>query len=516
MKPSPMESTDSAHPRSFVRAAHYFSDGWPLDSLHILRMPYIRRELKQIRRSGFNTIILVVPWYGVQTSQVPVRYDEFHLSQLRLALREAERAGLKVLLRVAYAHQVMAGSSHGSIRQTQFLLTDEAVEAAWLDYFSVMDELAADYSSFLGMFVAWEELWHTFFFWQRLPLEGRQELARRSGFETFAQNRDEEGSHIPESTTLLYHRFVNTRIAELFAKARQRSSRLGVEYRVDKDLVGDGEQAAWLENEQFFDFEPQRYSYWAPFIGAENQGESLTAEAAIASLKHLLEESSRDGQYPGQVIEQFNFVDNTQQYLGKHAEISADQVGDFLASSAPLLAKYTGGYGLWSPRNYRCNILYNTAFLAAARGWEIDKGESKSGGGITLGRGGRAVQRMKPHISWVPKMYPFSELNLEISYRRRSLPMGVRLRVKLNGSDWVPLQRRRGILRAIVPIEFKTINGRGIHFEIENEGAPLTLTRVQLYHLVYRGDVRDEWNRPARYCRDIEGFNHSLQVLRGD
>lgn len=500
----------------FVLAAHYFSDGWPLDSLQVMRSPVIRRELRQIRKDGFNTIIVVVPWRSFQSSQQPVEYDRFYQSQLRLVLKEAQRAGLAVLLRVAYTHQVRLESSLNGFRWAQAMLTDPAIEAAWLDYFSEISRIGQEFDCCIGGFISWEELWHAFRVWQEQSGDANTAAARSSGYLDYLEER---GIHhdgcipckdSPEHAHFLD--FANLRMETMFERARSRWSQLGVEYRVDKDPVPSDNGIEWLDNNNFLAWEPHRYSYWAPFMGAENVGEELSAEQAEVLLRYMLDTTSEAGAFPGQVLEQFNFIDNTQKYLGTHAKIAEQDLGDFLMRAVPLLRRYAGGYGLWASRDYRMNLLFNGAFLDECRGWVLRGAvNAKSAGGVRLRSGGALLQKIEPRITWVQRNHSARELTLEIDCLPRRFASTSQVRVRLNEGAWASCTMvEKGRLTARVLADLKDVFDNGISFEVENCGRPLTLTRVFLHYETYAAGVRDVDARPAHYLDIIQEFNAQL------
>lgn len=531
----------------FLRAAHYFGDGWPLDSLMVQRQPYLTRELRALKKLGFNTIILVVPWQGFQVSHEPPAYDVLYESQLRLVLAAANAEGLAVLLRVSYVHQVMLSPTVGSLQMAERLLLHATHETAWLDYLRHVHGIAKEYDCTVGCFIAWEELWHAFRFWQLRDEDQRRELAASVGFLDFLQARNVSGvDAIPlreEPAYRYYHAFINESLRRCFEKARVAAPDLGVEYRVDKDPVYEKDDVQWLDNDFFSDWEPRRYAYWAPFMGADNVGEALSAEQALASLDFMLRSTSEGISSPSQIIEQFNYIDDTAQYAGQHAEIAAKQLPAFLRGAADLLAKHSGGYGLWAPRDYRCNILYNSAFLDSARGWSL-KDPSEDGGnsvqedaktstiksaqkpaqeriqkttgiGLALESGACATQRIKPGIPWVPRMHPFQEAKLEVQVTPGWSLKPARLRARLNEHTWVDLERTgRGRYAARVPVEFDTIRRRGLHFELENHGARVILERIWLFHLVYRVGVQTERGKASVHTAEIRRFNKRLETLR--
>ena len=510
--------SDTVHRHDeFLRAAHYFADGWPLDSLLVMRNPSLRRDLRQLRRDGYNAIIVVVPWRGFQVSQAPIAYDPFYGNQLRLVLDEARGQGLAVLLRVAYSHQILHGPSVGPIRRTQAMLVEPELRAAWMDYHREVHAIAASYSCCRGTFLSWEELWHAYTHFQSQSLKERQQAATALGYDRFEEGDDAFPPVIPEPGapgSARYHRFVNHHMVQLFEEVRSHCPLLGVEYRVDRDAVVEGDETRWVENPRFLDWEPARYSYWAPFMYAENIGETLDAPRALASLGTMLDETGVNGAYPGQVLEQFNFIENTREYQGRHAKIDEAAIGDFLAGAAPLLVERCGGYGIWAPRDYRCNVLYNSAFLDGARGWDLDAASRVDDQGVTLNGGATLQQQLEPRIAWIPRMHPFESLRLELRVRPGLLPRGRRLRARLNGGEWATLEREgRGLLGAQVPIDFDGIPADGLRFELENQGTGVTVQRVQLYHLSYAMGLRDHDGRAGPFLPALRRFNAALRKL---
>lgn len=508
--------------REFLRAAHYFADGWPLDSLLVMRNPSLRRDLRQLQRDGYNAIILVVPWRGFQVSQTPVAYDPFYADQLRLVLTEAQKLGLWVILRVAYSHQILHGPSVGPIRRTQAMLVDPVLREAWLDYHREVQAIVSPFSCCRGSFVSWEELWHAYTHLQSQGLAERQRAAQALGYDHFdVELEPQDTGHDPRAIpaagaagSARYHRFINHHMAQLFEELRQRCPQLGVEYRVDRDAVVEDGETRWLDNPRFLDWEPARYSYWAPFMYADNAGETIDAQQALDSLGRMLDETTEHGAYPGQVLEQFNFIENTREYQGRHAKIDDGAIADFLAGAAPLLVERCSGYGIWAPRDYRCNVLYNAALLDAGRGWELAGAQLHSRHGVIVQKGGRLQQQLEPRIAWIPRMHPFETLRLELRVRRGLVPRRPDLRARINGGSWAALQQdRAGLLTADVPVDFDSIPSEGLRFELENRGRRVTALRLQLYHLSYAMGLRDPHGKPGPYLSVLRRFNQSLRDM---
>ncbi len=474
-----------------------------------MRMPQLRQDLQQIRADGFNGIIAVVPWRGFQSSQFPVAYDSFYEQQLRLLLHEARRARLRVVLRVAYTHLLLPGPVENGIRQAQRLLTEPAVEAAWLDYHRKLHAVIRGHAGYIAAFVSWEELWHAFANWQTQEHEERRWLTRECGYADYLRaNGITDHDCIPERQDpayVHYHRFINQRIADLFARARSRMPELGVEARIDRDPLHSDGETIWLENDRFYDLEPARYSYWAPFFGAENQGEAIDVDAAIDSLGSMLRENSRDGELTGQVLEQFNFIDDTLRYAGVHAKLRREGIGEFLQRAAELLRRYSGGYGLWAWRSYRSNVLYNAALLDSGRGW-LTSGERRFApeGGCTLLSGESLTQQLFPKVAGIPRAHPIDHLSLRLQC---SSP-GVHVRARLNRGPWADCKNAAAEWDLV--LDFESVFREGLLFELEVLEGSLELQRLFLFSQVYDGAVRDVDGEPDVYLADIQALNRRL------
>ena len=124
----------------------------------------------------------------------------------------------------------------------------------------------------------------------------------------------------------IYHQFMNARIREMYLAARTRIPELGIEIRVDMDRYEDGSgEVSWLESDNFTDIDVTRYTYWAPFMGAENRGELLSSDRALELLRHSLHRMTRGGGHRDHIVDQFNFVDDAPKFHGIHARIEPDQ-----------------------------------------------------------------------------------------------------------------------------------------------------------------------------------------------
>ncbi len=510
------------HP-PFVRAAHYFSDGWVLNFWQVMDPRSLDSELKQIIDDGFNTIILVVPWREFQNNQFDPQYDTFFVKQLRRAMAAADRHDLSVIVRVGYSHQIPEGAALSGMTQAQRLLTDPDTQKSWLHYLGRLFEICHGYRSFRYGFLSWEEFWHAFARWQHYPLEYRTTLANDTGFSAYltshklpdilAVPRLEEPEHGH------YHAFINYRIAQMYTLALAVFPRLAMEIRVDKDRIIDAEGAIqWVDNDTYNDIADTRMTYWAPFMGAENQGEQLSAKQATVLLSHMLDGVSDGGSSPNHVVDQFNFIDEAPKFKGIHAEIETTQVADFLTLAAPLLAEKSSGYGIWAYRDYRQNLLYNARFLMGQRGWLPSSGHCKfhSKGGLRLGAGAILRQVLPTRIAGLQSAVPFDHLKLQVD-THGILTENHKLSVKINASHWVPLLHNEdgSALIVDIPVYAPIVQHDGIAFELRNEGSAVEISILWLYHYIYRGAIRRESGEPAEHHSALVEFNKQLEALTG-
>lgn len=285
---------------------------------------------------------------------------------------------------------------------------------------------------------------------------------------------------------------------------------------MDKDPLPSESGTRWLSNDDYRDLGGLRYSYWAPFMGAENAGEKLDAAQAAHLLEYMLGEVTAGGANSEQVVDQFNFVDEAPKFKGIHAEIQPGEVAPFLQRAAPLLRKFSRGYGVWAYRDYRQNVLYNPRFLMGLRGWEQSRGKCTllRGGGVRLGKGALLRQVLPPVIAGLQRAVYFDSLLLRAEVP--ATPAGLDLRARINTGPWLTLDPQPdNTLVADIPVDYGMVLDEGLLLELDNRGAPLPISTLYLYHYVFRGGIRDEDGRPAQHHAALLEFNRALSGPAG-
>ena len=122
--------------------------------------------------------------------------------------------------------------------------------------------------------------------------------------------------------------------------------------------------------------------YYAPYIGQANIGERITADQAMASLRHVIDTVGRHTRNR-LFIDQFNVVFSTAGFE-RHARVKDTELVEFFDRAAPYMATGTLGYGLWSYKGYYGNLFYNPRFELALSGWEAEGAVQSTPTGVLL------------------------------------------------------------------------------------------------------------------------------------
>lgn len=353
-------------------AAHWFGTHWPKNYLAAFRREHVAADFRRLADDGFDTVVLLVPWGDFQPVPSPCcEYDERAFERLRFLVDEADRAGLKVMLRLGYGWSFHPRFGDVGERQ-QALLNDPAVREAWLAFLGrIANEIEGD-GHVVMSFLSWEDLW----------LRRVEESARADVDAFAATQRRAAGGPLPDPAADArgFHAYWDWLLVErLYRPANARFPALSLEARVDRDPRfepgPDGQPvvAEWLAHEGMFKLPAgQALSvYWAPFWGAENRGERLPAARSLELLGVMLREAhATSGRLP-LFVDQFNFVDNTPGYA-HNAVIRPEDTAAFLhAASCMMRNHHVAGYGLWTTRDYAESPLHNPAFGYGLEGWRL-------------------------------------------------------------------------------------------------------------------------------------------------
>lgn len=490
---------------SYVRAAHYFGGEW-VKNFWNADLAGIDRDLAQIKRDGFDTIVVVVPWGEFQPKLFPPRLNKAAFRRLGTVMRAAERHRLGVVARVSYTWDFQPGADLPTTARFGALYTDERVYDAWLRYMGALGKALLRYPNFHFAFLTWEDFWQIAGVDEHADTAARRRLARATGFDDYLRSRYTlrelpgvlgrpvetwDDVAVPARKTAAFRAYLDfvdhQLINRIYVPARRRFQRLSMESRVDWDPIWTDPDApnGWYQHDAQFRLPgaPFVTIYWAPSIGALNVGEAEPAATVIERLRRILDSTSNLA--GGKLfIDQLIFRDNSLQFR-RNARIRPRDVRAFLRCAAPLLRRSTRGYALWAYRDYATNTVYNPAFALGLRGWDVRGNVAPaSPGAVRLARDGALSQRMPidrdPESPWAKRV--FVELH---GHSATGAP--ARLVVRLDGrSRVITLGPRSGRVVA----SFPRAGLASYDLELRASGPPVVLSDVRVYSFVASGGMR--------------------------
>ncbi len=390
-KPNDTDVNSSPSKQSaYIKSAHYFSSAWPKTFWQEFEQADVKGEIAQIKNDGFNTVVLTVPWRGFEIGfENPTTTSNSALyERLKFVIQTIVDQQMKFVLRVGFPHDYTPNTGTSGMQQCVGIYTDPHMQKHWLDYLhKVKNAVNKFQSASAGVLISWEDFWCPHFVFPNLSAEERLEKAQLMKYGEWLKSKNPslvkvllgqndvnyQQIKIPQpndESYVFYIEFIDQMLDEKVLQPTQSVfDNAALEIRVDKDPVKQDDEFIWVGHDLYLDEPNHRGSYWAPFWGAANQGELLTAEQALKNFKYFLKYITDDGRSINHVIEQFNFTDNTP-YFPNNANIEPDQLGEFLISAAPLLKKYSVGAGVWTYRDYVDNAIFNGAFEFGMDGWE--------------------------------------------------------------------------------------------------------------------------------------------------
>lgn len=514
--------------KKLIKAAHYFSDAWPKTFWQEFEASKVDRDLQQIKQDGFNTVILVLPWVGFELSfQNPQTISNpkmYH--RLQFLLDRIKFNKLDYMLRLGFPHDYSPKTNTSIVEVCTNMYEDPQQKNKWKDYLNKIKNITdKSPENLVGILVSWEDFWCPHFVFPHLDEARRLQLAEKTGYAEWLLQRDEmtlkvvmgnntikkELIAIPKKTDMAYFyyiEFIDKKFEELVLKPTQSIFlQTAMEIRIDKDPVksATGENI-WVGHKLYFDEKNHRGTYWAPFWGANNQGEKLPLKQALFNFEYFLNYVTDNGKSTNHVIEQFNFTDNTP-YFPNHASLNESEVAEFLSKSAPLLKKYSNGYGVWAYRDYVDNSLYNSSFEVGLDGW-VTQGEVK------LIKGNRDNQIKLSKDSSISQSYnPHTRHMLATSYQQLNFCFVSENTGNIDIYSSSDLVANIAVETGTNCIKFqaeKLVTAKQVELRIVANN-DLVLDELKLYGFVQKLGMYDEFNSPASHLKAIKQLNVKLQ-----
>lgn len=375
----------------YVKSATYFAAEWPTNFWNS-EMDNLDSDMMQIKEDGFNSIIIVIPWREFQPEINPIQYNENAFAALDQVMKAADKVGLDVYTRIGYTWDYYHDADEYILDRFFGLLYDKKVIDAWYAYVSKMYDTLSKYDNFSDGFLTWEDFWFNLMICDDFEESRRLVAAHDIGYGDWVEQHyglqeynDQYGTQydsydsiaIPqrdEPAMYAMYEYYDEFLLGLLCESQKKFSNLSMEVRLDHDLTynknGEFEPYKHIDTFSCGESSFTATMYGIP-MGFENVGERVSYSEGMEKTQYILSQLQQQNENKAIYVEQFLFADNTPEYA-HNAQIRNDEIDDYLENVSDILLKYTSGYGIWTYRNYRANIIYNAQFALNDDGWECE------------------------------------------------------------------------------------------------------------------------------------------------
>ena len=488
--------------------ATYMGENWPKNFINAFRREDVASDYAKLRADGFNAVVLLVSWGDFQPIFDPCcTYDERAFERLDFLVGRANDAGLDVVLRIGYGWTFQPDAGDVGVRIHRLLNEDEARDA-FFAYASRLGEIARRHANVRLSLLTWEDLiLHT------IDGDGRKDfrqfidsLPERDPLRASAASTPELPQRDGPRVALFNAYWDWLLMQKIFKPAAARIPNLSYEARVDSEPLphtdADGKvEYEWIGHESTY-HPPGADAialYWAPFWGAQNQGEQLDAEQSLQLFTALLDKvRQHSGELPI-FIDQLNVIDNT---LGfeRNAALRPAALPAFM-DGAYCVMREAGvfGYAYWTTQDYAESPLYNPSFSYRLDGWKLS---------VADGAEPESRLQARPSGDFDLRMSPGDRLRQIIPERRGRLPTtnaeehlsahvcvsaraGARAVVEVSAGA-APVRLKLGgstTGQVCSKIQTRSRNDTELDLEIHDVSGAALLTNVKLYDHIQQGGL---------------------------
>ena len=405
-----------------VKAVTYMGSEWTVNFWDS-ELSTMEQDFRQIRKDGFNTVIIAVPWRQFQPDLNAGDLNPEAYLRLRRIMAAGEETGLQVMLRLGYTWDNFDRVRDVSDRYRR-LRTDPKARERWLGFAKSVYGTASSFGSFGGGFLTWEDFWG---FMKETETAGNRmgRAAVSSGY------RDWLKENIPAEEIVLYYgeeaekatgsdavlpgsesparRFVyawnDAWMNSLLEDTQEVFPGLSMEVRLDIDPVPNlyGYQDGCVHN---VTFPAGKASYTCCMYSAAMgypAGTVISAEQGISKAWDILGELREDAGKPV-FIDQFLFTDNTPEF-SHNAKLREDEIPEYITGMASVIREAGKGYAVWTYRDYADNVICNGQFAQGRKGWRLYGGEIVTENGnsmLFLQKGDAAEQNLANQFTVLP------------------------------------------------------------------------------------------------------------------
>jgi len=527
--------TLEAHSKAFqetkIIATHYTGPTWAPSFWSNININRVYQDLSDIRENGFNTVILIIPWVGFQVSVKPIEYSEAYFSLLENICKMINKMNLNLIVRVGYTHEIGNESIPGHYERMINLFSDNNLLHAWTEYLEQIYKVVR-HGNFLFGFLTWED------FYLLGLTHGSEELrlilSQKSGFQHFlnkyslselskAYGEDFKSFHnipIPGTTSpavYLFNEFWDQYLIDLFKLSKKYFKKLGMGVRVDCEPSNTEKQ--YICHEKTFDLGGEggmTLIYYHPAWGALNISDQSTAKETISRFQYLLQKVKEhtDNKI---FIDQFNFVDNTPGFE-TNTRIIPDHVPAFIDKAADIIHKNTIGYGLWSMKDIKGNLIQNGSFERGLQGWEVKNGKliedkSQKESRMKLFSTGELLQKLNFTSVSSPEKKAL-DINFTLSFIAKKIGVQPgKLFVRIKNKDGQKIYQCTKELSkqnfTYYHLDDLPIFGDGV-MHIVNLGGEIVMDQIELYFCIQKNGIYSVDGTPRSFRDNVISLNSRL------
>ncbi len=484
-----------------------------------------KKDFIRLREDGFNTIILMIPWGGFQTTVNPITYDERSFADLDRILSLAASFDLKVALRVG-SHERVPKDAGGHNWLAATLLTDDEEWAAYRDLFRELAARTKSHSNLLFYFWTFEDTGYTADLWLHRYQENaqafREWLRRRPlwwwNLIWWEDNSSYEAVEPPNQNNpplkpIKLRSFLEfsddllaSRLADPCTAAREGNPKAVVSFQPRAEINWTHDYSLQFDLPPCYSFVTTWFSPYQSYMFGDEGKKLDGARTASYVPLHLERTEGLSGGLPV-FIDQFNF-----QHFGGHpnegALSSENEQLEFIEKALPPLLQDSLGFALWNYQDYYLNVITNGAFRFGLQEWEIPLAEE-----LVLMRslpssheelaeilpGGFLRQKIS--------VYAGKEYTLDVLARAAGDPTRLHTLVHFLGTNQfldtsIPLGPTVKSFRLKVPVPKSSVQ-LTITFLPQEGGQSTQLQEVLLYPWIDTGGIYDVEGNPRLELREI-------------
>lgn len=507
----------------YIKAVNYFGRSWPITFWNS-DLSHISADFEDIRRDGFNSIILIVPWGEFQPGVNPIRFNEDAYRRLGFVCSTAHAAGLKVFMRVSYLWDYYPGVQQPTVDRSIALIGSTSLIPAWEQYLAKINTATRGCSE--AAFISWEDFWSLILTVETLKsAEQRAAYSKQTGYSEWIDRQADDAYKsrhaaefhrwgvypVPKRDSsdfeMVFQYFDDQLIHRLLPVLARNFTQASLEARMDSDPIYDGENLVKLyAHPSHYRVNSSDYlmTYWAPAIGAVNNSEKEPANKVIGRFirlqRNLLTNTSNEI-----FIDQWLFKDSTPGF-SRNAQVEPAELSQFIRDFARPLAQFTAGYALWSWRDFQGSILFNGFFSLGNQGWDFSPGagiQRLSDGIYARISEGQFIFQKVPLLRDYFRQY-FDKYELRFTARGTG-----RVRIQI-GSAAQEAEIQAIKSAAVLTLEFPMGKDMDPDIRITALSGAISISDLYLWNFEQISNVRSFDNIPNNHYDDVVVLNRAL------